>query len=136
MARETTTTAAAKRKTSSPSSLLAGTTATKKTIKVDFLLPQKTKDGRPVDLRQIRAVIENMAVQEGGATTIKAPVEGLWARGGEGLEKEELVSFFTVIDITGREGSIGKRLKAIKGELERRFDQDEIFILVSRVQMI
>jgi hypothetical protein len=39
-----------------------------------------------------------------------------------------------VVDITGREESIGLQLQKIKRELEEKFGQEEIFILVSEVQ--
>jgi hypothetical protein len=75
-------------------------------------------------------------MSEGGATTMKAPVEGLWAKDKGDLEKDDLLSFFTVVDITGREQSIGLHLQKIKRELEEKFGQEEIFILVSEVQRI
>lgn len=108
----------------------------RKTVKVEFLLPQRTSGGEIINIRYIRREIEKIAMSEGGATTLKSPVEGLWARGEGGLEKDDLLSFFTVVDITGREQSIGLHLQRIKRELEQKFGQEEIFILVSEVQRI
>ena len=109
----------------------------RKTVKVEFLLPERIKDGEGANLRYIRSEIEKIAVQEGGATTLKAPVEGLWLRDETGrLERGSYVSFFTVIDITGREQTIGEQLRRIQRELEIKFGQEEIFIIVSEVQRI
>jgi hypothetical protein len=86
--------------------------AKRKMVKVEFLLPRITEGGEVIDMRYIMGEIEKIAAREGGATTIKAPGEGLWARsaGGE-IEKDHHVSFFTIIDITGREQSIGEHLR-------------------------
>ena len=108
----------------------------RKTVKVEFLLPQRTSGGESINVRYLRSEIEKIAMSEGGATTMKAPVEGLWAKDKGDLEKDDLLSFFTVVDITGREQSIGLHLQKIKRELEEKFDQEEIFILVSEVQRI
>ena len=109
----------------------------RKTVKVEFLLPERIKDGEGANLRYIRSEIEKIAAREGGATTLKAPVEGLWARDETGrLERGSYVSFFTVIDITGREQTIGEHLRRIQRELEVKFSQEEIFIIVSEVQRI
>lgn len=48
----------------------------------------------------------------------------------------ETISFFTVIDISGREETIGKQLVRIQRELEEKLSQEEIFILVSEVRRI
>lgn len=108
----------------------------RKTVKVEFLLPQRTSGGETINIRYIRSEIEKIAIREGGATTLKSPVEGLWAKDAGGLQKDDLLSFFTVVDITGREKSIGLQLQKIKRELEEKFGQEEIFILVSEVQRI
>ena len=108
----------------------------RKTVKVEFLLPQRTSGGETINIRYIRSEIEKIARREGGATTLKSPVEGLWAKDEGGLQKDDLLSFFTVVDITGREESIGLQLQKIKRELEEKFGQEEIFILVSEVQRI
>lgn len=107
------------------------------TVKVEFLLPQRTSGGETINIRYIRSEIEKIAMSEGGATTMKAPVEGLWLKDEKGvLEKDDLRSFSTVVDITGRKQSIGPHLQRIKQELEEKFGQEEIFIMVSEVQRI
>lgn len=111
--------------------------ADRKMIKVEFLLPRTTKGGDAIDMRYITGEIEKIAMQEGGATALKAPVEGLWARdAGGGIEKDQHVSFFTVIDVTGRERSVGERLQRLKREMEDKFGQEDIFIIASEVQRI
>ena len=76
-------------------------------------------------------------VKEGGVNTLKTPVEGLWMRDRTGrLERGNYISFFTVIDIMGREQATGKQLVRIQRELEEKFGQEEIFILVFEVQRI
>lgn len=109
----------------------------RKTVKVEFLLPEKIRDGEGMNIRYIKSEIERIAVKEGGATTPKAPVEGLGVRDETGrLERGNYISFFTVIDITWREQMIGEQLVRIQRELEEKFSQEEIFILVSEVQRI
>ncbi|MER3408208.1 MAG: hypothetical protein C4292_05580 [Nitrososphaera sp.] len=104
---------------------------------VEFLLPRTTGAGEAIDMRYIMGEIERIAAREGGATALKAPVEGLWAKGAGGeIEKDQHVSFFTVIDITGREQSIGEHLLRLKRQMEEKFGQEDIFILASEVQRI
>ena len=109
----------------------------RKTAKVEFLLPEKIRDGEGTNIRYFKSEIEKIAVKEGGATTLKAPVEWLGVRDETGrVERGNYISFFTVIDITGREQTIGEQLVRIQRELEEKFSQEEIFILVSEVQRI
>jgi hypothetical protein len=106
-------------------------------VKVEFLLPEKFRDGQGANIRYIKSEIEKIAVMEGGATALKAPVEGLWVRDETGrLERGNYISFFTVIDITGREQTIGEQLRKMQRDLEKKFGEEEIFILVSEVQRI
>jgi hypothetical protein len=41
----------------------------RKTVKVEFLLPQRTSGGETINIRYIRNEIEKIAMREGGATT-------------------------------------------------------------------
>ena len=45
-------------------------------------------------MRYLRSEIEKMSMSECGATTMKAPVEGLWAKDGGDLEKDDLLFLY------------------------------------------
>ena len=106
-------------------------------IKVEVLLPKKTRTNIKIDENYIKSVIERIATEEGGATSSQAPVDGLWFKKEEGrLVKDELIGFYVVISLRDRERSIYKHLQILKQKLEKEFAQDDIFMIAAEVQRI
>ena len=91
---------------------------------VEILLPLRRRDGDRHPPGAFDALKARLVEAFGGLTAFsRAPAEGLWDGGGEGVDRDEIVIFEVMTD------RIDPRWWAeLRSELETAFAQDEVVI--------
>jgi hypothetical protein len=98
---------------------------------VQILLPRKDNQGEPFPAKDFDDVKEELAVRFKGVTAyLQAPAEGLWKDGGE-TDSDEIVIFEVMtpeVDVSDWERR--------RGDLERRFQQDNVVVRSLAIALI
>ena len=98
---------------------------------IQILLPLYDNAGAPVPRELFAKVREELAGAFGGLTAFtRAPAEGLWKDGGE-TARDDIVIFEVMTDALD-EGW----WRSYRGELERRFRQEEILVRAQETQLL
>ena len=99
---------------------------------VQILLPLFDNHDEPIPQLSFRRVSEELADRFGGLTAFtRAPAEGRWARSGETTSHDEIVVFEVMVKDLDRSWWAEYR-----GELERRFRQEEIVIRAQGIEKL
>ncbi|MBV9931140.1 MAG: hypothetical protein JO013_09370 [Alphaproteobacteria bacterium] len=95
---------------------------------VEILLPLTDNEGRDFGREAFAGVREELVARFGGLTAFtRSPAEGVWEEG-EGRERDDIVVLEVMVDALDRSW-----WAAYRGELERRFAQDEIVVRAGEV---
>ena len=98
---------------------------------IQILLPLYDNAGAPLPRELFSRVREELAGAFGGLTAFtRAPAEGLWKDGGE-TARDDIVIFEVMTDALD-EGW----WRSYRGELERRFRQEEILVRAQETQLL
>lgn len=99
---------------------------------VQLLLPLTGKNGAPLPASHYAAVREELTARFGGLTAYsRAPAEGLWDDGGDRREHDEIIVYEVMADTLDREW-----WHRFRGDLERRFEQEELVIRAHAVERL
>jgi hypothetical protein len=98
---------------------------------IQILLPLYDNAGAPLPRRLFAKVREELAGAFGGLTAFtRAPAEGLWQNGGE-TRRDDIVVF----EVMAEQLDEGW-WRAYRGELERRFRQEEIVVRAQETRLL
>ncbi|MDX8457937.1 hypothetical protein [Mesorhizobium humile] len=98
---------------------------------VQILLPRNDNQGEPFPGKEFDDVKEELAVRFKGVTAyLQAPAEGLWKDSGE-TDSDEIVIF----EVMTPEVNVSD-WKLRRGDLERRFKQDNVVVRYLAIALI
>jgi hypothetical protein len=99
---------------------------------VTILLPLQFKHGGEVPSERFDAVKHHLTERHGGLTAhTRAPAEGRWTGGSDGVAQDDIVVFEVMVADLDRDW-----WRAYRRGLERDFEQDEIVIRVHEVEVL
>jgi hypothetical protein len=99
---------------------------------VTILLPLQFKQGADVPSDRFDAVKHLLTERHGGLTAFtRAPAEGRWKGGDDGVAQDDIVVFEVMVDVLERDW-----WRLYRQSLERAFEQDEIVIRVHEVEVL
>ena len=99
---------------------------------VQILLPLFDNSGEAIPQLQFRRVSGEMADRFGGVTAFtRAPAEGVWKDSGEKTSHDEIVVVEVMVAELDRSWWADYR-----GELERRFRQEEVIIRAQEIEQL
>lgn len=98
----------------------------------DLFLPLYFNDGTPINPGVFKELRERLLDQFDGVTFFPQPNEGFW-RMGEVTYRDEIIIFRVV---TAAKGRARRFLRALKEELKRDLQQEEILIIERDVQSL
>lgn len=102
--------------------------------RVQFLLPLKYNDGRDIEVDKLEWVKTEILAKFGGFTIHPFALEGGWRDPANNIKFFDRTKMFEVTIEQTDENE--KYLKNFKEELKRRFDQHEIYMTVTTVNMV
>ncbi len=98
----------------------------------DIFIPLFLNDGSPIGLRVLRVLQDRLLKQFGGLTFFPQPNEGLW-RMGDVTYHDQIVIF----RVLASKVRVARRfLAALKEELKRDLDQEEILIIERDIETL
>jgi hypothetical protein len=99
---------------------------------IEILLPLRDKAGKPQPQEAFADLRHLLVERFGGLTAFtRSPAEGLWAEGGKGMERDEIVIFEVMADYIDHTW-----WSALRKRLEERFHQDAIIVRASTVEIL
>ena len=100
---------------------------------IELLLPLYDNEKRPFPREAFDRVRDELAREFGGVTAFRrSPAEGVWREGeGEGESRDEIVIFEVMADALAREW-----WSRYRGELEKRFRQEELIVRASAFERL
>ena len=91
---------------------------------VELFLPLRDEAGKPFPKERFDSVRDELTEVFGGVTAFtRTPATGLWEDDGGKVRRDEVVLFEVMVDHVDHAW-----WRNYRGELERRFDQDEVLI--------
>jgi hypothetical protein len=91
---------------------------------VELFLPLTSSDGSPFSPATYDRIKEDLTDRFGGVTAfVRAPAEGLWKPGGDGVVRDQIAIFEVMVDEIEESW-----WRDYRRRLEREFGQDEILI--------
>ena len=99
---------------------------------VQLLLPLRDNEGHPFDRAEFDRVKGELAERFGGATAfLRSPASGVWQEDNGGTSHDEIVIFEAMADALDRPW-----WELYRGELERRFRQEEVVVRASTFEKL
>lgn len=99
---------------------------------IQIYLPLHANDGTAFAHRKFQRVKEQLTEEFGGVTAfLRTPGEGVWAESPSKVVEDDVVTFEVVADRVNRGW-----WQEFKAQLQRDFEQEEILIRTTRVEIL
>lgn len=99
---------------------------------VEIFLPLNTNDGTPQPVELLRHVREHLTDQFGGVTAFtRNPAKGISLQQGNERSEDDIIIYEVMVEVVDR-----LWWQSYKRDLEERFQQDEILIRATAVNLI
>lgn len=99
---------------------------------IQVLLPLNANDGQPLPREHFARVREELRNEFGGLTVYsRSPAEGLWQEDSNQTVRDTIVLFEVMTEALDREW-----WQEYRGDLERRFQQEEIVVRAQEIERL
>lgn len=97
-----------------------------------ILLPLNDREGNPFPMSQFQELSKELTEHFGGLTSYsRSPAKGFWKDSNDAISVDEIIVYEVLSE--GRHSGYWKNLKIV---LEKKFEQDEIMIRCSDIELI